>query len=97
MVQAPFWKRALVNVLDVFTAFTAAGLLIRAFFGNSTPAVIKTASGGMEFSANVNGIGFQHTGLPALLVIGLTVGYFVVGRLFRAGTIWQRILGTREK
>jgi hypothetical protein len=36
--------------------------------------------------------GFNLSGWPALLLFALIVTYFVVGRRFAGGTIWDRIL-----
>ena len=36
--------------------------------------------------------GFDLKGGPALILFALIVAYFIVGRKFAGGTIWQRIL-----
>lgn len=36
--------------------------------------------------------GFQLNGLPALVLFGLMIAYFVVFNRFLGGTIWKRIL-----
>jgi hypothetical protein len=98
-MKAPFWKRAVVNVLDFVTSFTASGHVVRLIYGNSAAGSTQAAAvvNGVTYSANinVNGFGFQHTGTAAALVIALTVAYFVIGRYVAGGTIWQRVLGTR--
>lgn len=35
--------------------------------------------------------GFHLTGVPALVLIALVVGYFFVGRRLAGGTLWDRI------
>ena len=37
--------------------------------------------------------GFKLEGGAAILLFGLIVAYFAIGRLFAGGTIWDRILG----
>jgi hypothetical protein len=97
--KAPFWKRAIVNIFDFHTAFIVAGNLIRLIYGNSVAGAAKAATviDGVAYSSSftVNGPGFQHTGTAAALVVGLTIAYFVIGRYFAGGTIWQRVFGTR--
>ncbi len=39
--------------------------------------------------------GFKLEGVPALILFAVIVAYFVVGRKYLNGTIWQRILGAR--
>jgi hypothetical protein len=36
--------------------------------------------------------GFDLKGGPALILFALIIAYFVVGRKFAGGTLWQRIL-----
>ncbi len=43
-------------------------------------------------TGNTTGGGFKLEGLPALLLFALIIAYFVVGRKFLGGTLWQRIL-----
>jgi len=45
-----------------------------------------------ELTGNVTEDGFKLQGLPALLLFALIVAYFVVGRKYLGGTIWQRVL-----
>jgi DMSO reductase anchor subunit len=45
-----------------------------------------------ELTGNVTDEGFKLQGLPALLLFALIVAYFVVGRKYLGGTIWQRVL-----
>jgi len=35
--------------------------------------------------------GFQLTGVPALVLFALMIGYFYVGRRLAGGTLWDRI------
>jgi hypothetical protein len=37
--------------------------------------------------------GFSLQGAPALLLFALIIAYFVIGRRFAGGTLWDRILG----
>lgn len=39
--------------------------------------------------------GFQLNGMPAIILFGLVIAYFVIGSKYLGGTFWQRILGTR--
>ena len=43
-------------------------------------------------TGNMTDDGFKLEGLPALLLFALIVVYFVVGRKYLGGTIWQRVL-----
>ena len=45
-----------------------------------------------KVTGNVTDDGFKLDGLPALLLFALIVVYFVVGRKYLGGTLWQRIL-----
>jgi hypothetical protein len=45
-----------------------------------------------KLTGNLTDDGFKLEGLPALLLFALIVVYFVVGRKYLGGTIWQRIL-----
>ena len=46
-----------------------------------------------KMSGNTTDDGFQLNGAPALALFALIIVYFVVGRKYAGGTIWQRILG----
>ena len=37
--------------------------------------------------------GFNLTGWPALLLFALIVAYFIVGRRYAGGTLWDRFFG----
>jgi LPXTG-motif cell wall-anchored protein len=37
--------------------------------------------------------GFTLSGMPALVLLAIIIAYFIVGRKFAGGTIWDRILG----
>lgn len=39
--------------------------------------------------------GFKLEGMPALVLLALTVVYFVAGNKYLGGTIWQRVLYPR--
>ena len=43
-------------------------------------------------TGNLTDDGFKLEGLPALLLFAVIIAYFVVGRKYLGGTIWQRIL-----
>ena len=45
-----------------------------------------------KLTGNVTEDGFKLEGLPALALFVLVIVYFVVGRKYLGGTIWQRIL-----
>jgi hypothetical protein len=45
-----------------------------------------------KLTGNLTDDGFKLDGLPALLLFALIAIYFVVGRKYLGGTIWQRIL-----
>ena len=40
--------------------------------------------------------GFNLHGWPAFLLFAIIVAYFVVGRRYAGGTLWDRILGIRR-
>ncbi len=42
-------------------------------------------------TGNLTQSGFQLNGWPALLLFALIVAYFIIGRRFAGGTIWDRI------
>ena len=48
-----------------------------------------------KFTGDTTDAGFQLDGMPALLLFGLIVAYFVAGK-YLGGTLWQRILGTKK-
>jgi len=45
-----------------------------------------------KLTGNVTDDGFKLEGLPAFLLFALIAVYFVVGRKYLGGTIWQRVL-----
>ena len=45
-----------------------------------------------KFTGNLTDDGFKLEGLPALVLFALVIVYFVVGRKYLGGTIWQRAL-----
>jgi DMSO reductase anchor subunit len=45
-----------------------------------------------KLTGNLTDDGFKLEGLPALLLFALIAVYFVVGRKYLGGTIWQRVL-----
>ena len=75
--RAQVWKRVLAAVLDFLTAFALFGFAIAWFTGN-----IKTD----------RGVSFDLHGAPSLLLLGLLVAYFFVGRRYAGGTLWDRLL-----
>lgn len=46
-----------------------------------------------RMTGNTTDKGFELNGAPALLLFALVIAYFVVGRKYVGGTLWQRILG----
>ncbi len=76
--RAPVWKRVLAAVLDFLTAFALFGFAIAWFTGDN-----KTD----------HGVSFDLHGAPSLLLLGLLVAYFFVGRRYAGGTLWDRLLG----
>jgi DMSO reductase anchor subunit len=44
-----------------------------------------------KLTGNLTDDGFKLEGLPALLLFAIVIAYFVVGRKYLGGTIWQRI------
>ncbi len=45
-----------------------------------------------KLTGNLTDDGFKLEGLPAFLLFSLVAIYFVVGRRYLGGTIWQRVL-----
>ena len=45
-----------------------------------------------KLTGNTTDDGFKLEGLPALLLFALIAVYFVVGRKYLGGTVWQRVL-----
>ncbi len=45
------------------------------------------------FTGHTTSGGFKLDGGPALLLFALVIAYFVVGRRFAGGTLWDRIFG----
>lgn len=48
-----------------------------------------------QFTGETTQDGFQLSGASALLLFAIIAAYFVVGRKYAGGTLWQRILGAR--
>jgi hypothetical protein len=48
-----------------------------------------------QLTGNLTNDGFKLEGLPAFVVFGLIIIYFVAGSKYLGGTIWQRILYRR--
>ena len=42
-------------------------------------------------TGNLTQSGFQLNGWPALVLFALIVAYFIIGRRFAGGTLWDRI------
>ena len=49
-----------------------------------------------ELTGNTTENGFQLNGIPALILFAIIIAYFVIGRKYLGGTLWQRLLGTRS-
>ncbi len=61
---------------------------VTVFFGAGY--VIGKATG------NLTPQGFQLDGWPALLLFALVAAYFVIGRKYAGGTLWDRVFGIRR-
>lgn len=48
-----------------------------------------------KFTGNTTESGFQLEGVSALILFGIIIAYFVLGR-YLGGTLWQRILKTKR-
>ncbi|MCW1932899.1 hypothetical protein [Pararhodobacter zhoushanensis] len=48
-----------------------------------------------KLTGNVTESGFSLSGMPAVLLFAVMIGYFVAGR-YLGGTLWQRILRARR-
>ncbi len=48
-----------------------------------------------RFTGNTTENGFELNGMPAIILFGLVIAYFVIGK-YAGGTPWQRILGTKR-
>lgn len=48
-----------------------------------------------RFTGNLTESGFQLSGMPALILFGVIIAYFVLARRM-GGTLWQRILRARR-
>ena len=48
-----------------------------------------------KLTGNTTEGGFSLNGMPALLLFGVIIIYFVVGTKYAGGNIWQRALKTR--
>ena len=46
-----------------------------------------------KLTGNATDDGFRLDGTSALVIFALIVAYFVVGRKYAGGTVWQPILG----
>jgi uncharacterized RDD family membrane protein YckC len=80
VAPAPAWKRVVASILDFFTVFFIAGLLIAAATGNQASS----------------GIGFNLSGWPAALLFAVIAAYFFIGRRYAGGTLWDRVFGIRR-
>ena len=88
----PTWKRTLAGFLDFTFVFFPLGILLSKLPGNSPsrPPVVGP-------SGTVTTEIFHVSGTYALVLIGLTVAYFLVMNR-TGGTVFQRLLGmTRAK
>jgi hypothetical protein len=79
---APVWKRIVASILDFCTVFLVAGYSIAGATGN----IEHTESGS----------GFNLTGWAAALLLTVVVAYFVLGRRYAGGTLWDRIFRIRR-
>jgi hypothetical protein len=44
------------------------------------------------FTGGLTPDGFKLNGAPAFILFAIVIAYFVIGRKFAGGTLWQRIL-----
>lgn len=49
-----------------------------------------------KLTGNTTNDGFQLNGVPALILFAVIIAYFWLGPKIAGGTLWQRILGTRQ-
>ncbi|MEZ5801344.1 MAG: hypothetical protein R3D29_13900, partial [Nitratireductor sp.] len=49
-----------------------------------------------KLTGNTTNDGFQLNGIPALILFAVIIAYFWLGSKVAGGTLWQRILGTRQ-
>ena len=49
-----------------------------------------------KLTGNLTPSGFQLDGGPALLLFAVIAAYFVVGRKYAGGTLWDRVFGIRR-
>jgi RDD family len=88
----PLWKRNVAGILDFLFCFISFGYLLSLIFGNApqTPVVLPS-SAGLVTTHQLFGL----SGWPTLILIGLTIVYFIVlGR--SGGTIFQRLFRMRR-
>jgi hypothetical protein len=73
-------RRVVVGARDiVVTLLLGAGWLVAAAMGGRTGRLTPD--------------GFIRNGWPAMLLFALIIGYFVIGRRWLGGTLWDRVLG----
>jgi hypothetical protein len=48
-----------------------------------------------KLTGNTTDGGFELNGMPAIILFVVVIAYFIIGRKFLGGTLWQRILGVR--
>ena len=48
-----------------------------------------------QFAGGTTEEGFHLTGGPAFLLFAIVILYFIVGRRYLGGTVFQRLLGAR--
>ena len=47
-------------------------------------------------TGNTTQDGFKLEGWPALLLFGLVIAYFIIGRKLAGGTLWDRVFGIKR-
>ncbi len=50
-----------------------------------------------KLTGNLDGIGWNLTGTPALALLALIVAYFIIGNRFFGGTLFKHLFGTARK
>lgn len=49
-----------------------------------------------KVTGNTTQDGFKLEGGPALLLFGLVIAYFIIGRKLAGGTLWDRVFGIKR-
>ena len=88
----PLWKRNAAGVLDFLFCFIFFGYVLTLFFGDKSraPVLVSNSAGQVTTHPFIS-----LSGLPALVLLGVTILYFVLlGR--SGGTLFQRLFRMRR-